>query len=99
VERVHLLPLVELEHAQAPRLLSIEESTHPVIQMPVEGLWIHAPTAAFLYQFREVVLHGRPTRVAQFEQPPEWWNGLTSLSDLKSGSRVQQRLPRPQGGS
>lgn len=79
VESVHLLPLVELEDAHAPRLLPIEESKHPVIQMPVDGLWIHAPTAAFLYQFREVVLHGRPTRVAQFEQPPEWWGGHTTL--------------------
>ncbi len=41
--------------------------------MPVMGHWIHAPTAAFLYQFREVVLHGRPTRVAHFEQPFSAW--------------------------
>jgi len=37
------------------------------------GEWIHAPTAAVLYQFREVVLHGRDTRVARFEQPTWAW--------------------------
>jgi hypothetical protein len=37
--------------------------------MPVGGSWIAAPTAAVLYQFREVCLLGRTTRVAHFEQP------------------------------
>jgi 8-oxo-dGTP pyrophosphatase MutT (NUDIX family) len=73
VASVHLVPLAGLDHAEAPRLIGIPESAHPVIQMPVLGFWIHAPTAAFLYQFREVVLHGRPTRVAHFEQPVSAW--------------------------
>jgi 8-oxo-dGTP pyrophosphatase MutT (NUDIX family) len=73
VASVHLVPLSGLDHSQAPRLLAIPDSEHPVIQMPVMGHWIHAPTAAFLYQFREVVLHGRPTRVAHFEQPFSAW--------------------------
>jgi hypothetical protein len=30
---------------------------------------IHAPTAAILYQLREVVLHGRATRVSHLEEP------------------------------
>jgi len=34
---------------------------------------VHAPTAAVLYQVREVVVHGRPTRVAHFEQPVWAW--------------------------
>jgi len=37
--------------------------------MPVGLTWIAAPTAAFIYQFREVCIAGRPTRVAHFEQP------------------------------
>ena len=34
---------------------------------------IFAPTAAVLYQFREVVLMGRDTRVAHYYQPPFAW--------------------------
>ena len=33
----------------------------------------YAPTAAILYQFRELCLLGRPTRVAHFEQPRFAW--------------------------
>ena len=34
---------------------------------------IFAPTAAVLYQFREVVLMGRNTRVSHYDQPPFAW--------------------------
>jgi hypothetical protein len=34
---------------------------------------IHAPTAAFLYQLREVGLRGKSTRVAHYEQPVFAW--------------------------
>ena len=40
---------------------------------PVGGGCIAAPTAAILYQFRELCLLGRPTRVAHFEQPSFAW--------------------------
>jgi 8-oxo-dGTP pyrophosphatase MutT (NUDIX family) len=73
VASVHLVPVADLDHPEAPRLLTIPESDRPVIQMPVLGFWIHAPTAAVLYQFREVVVHGRHTRVAHFEQPTWAW--------------------------
>jgi hypothetical protein len=36
------------------------------------GQFIHAPTAALIYQFREV-LAGRDTRVAELEQPVFAW--------------------------
>ena len=55
-------------------LLSIPESERPVIQMPVLGRTIHAPTAAVLYQLREVAMHGRATRVDHLEQPVWAWN-------------------------
>jgi 8-oxo-dGTP pyrophosphatase MutT (NUDIX family) len=73
VAEVYLIPVRELDQPDAPRLLEIEESDQPVIQMPMRGGWIHAPTAAVLYQFVEVVVHGRPTRVAHFEQPVWAW--------------------------
>ena len=44
-----------------------------MIQLPLLGTLVHAPTAAMLHQFGEVVLHGRPTRVAHFEQPVFAW--------------------------
>jgi len=73
IASVHLIPLAELDHPDAPRLLSIPESSNPVIQMPIMGHWIHAPTAAILLQLREVALHGRPTRVDHFDQPTWAW--------------------------
>jgi hypothetical protein len=41
--------------------------------MPVGDDWIAAPTAALIYQFREVAIAGRSTRVAHFEQPEFAW--------------------------
>jgi 8-oxo-dGTP pyrophosphatase MutT (NUDIX family) len=73
VAAVHLVPIAGFDHPEAPRLLVIPESDRPVIQMPVFGNWIHAPTAAVLYQFREVAVHGRITRVSQYEQPTWAW--------------------------
>lgn len=73
VAEVHRVPLAHLERSDAPRFVSIPESDRPVIQMPLVGTLIHAPTAAVLYQFREVAVHGRPTRVAHLEQPVWAW--------------------------
>jgi hypothetical protein len=44
-----------------------------VIQVPLLGAMIHAPTAAVMYQMREVVVHGRATRVDHLEQPVFAW--------------------------
>lgn len=73
VDSVHLIPLAELDHPEAPRLIRIPESPNPVIQMPLMGQWIHAPTAAILLQLRDVALHGRATRVDHFDQPTWAW--------------------------
>jgi hypothetical protein len=43
-----------------------------VIRLHLGGQQIHAPTAALIYQFREV-LAGRDTRVAELEQPVFAW--------------------------
>ena len=70
VASIHRIPAAEFMRADAPLLDAIADSEHPVLRMPVgQGHWIAAPTAAFLYQFREVCLSGRSTRVAHFEQP------------------------------
>jgi 8-oxo-dGTP pyrophosphatase MutT (NUDIX family) len=73
VARVHLVPLEVLDAPGVPRFVSIPESERPVIQLPILGSLIHAPTAAIVYQMREVVSHGRPTRVDHLEQPVWAW--------------------------
>jgi 8-oxo-dGTP pyrophosphatase MutT (NUDIX family) len=69
VASIHRIPVAEFMRADAPLLDPIEDSVHPVLRMPVGDTWIAAPTAAFLYQFRELCIAGRTTRVAHFEQP------------------------------
>lgn len=73
VEGIHRVPLRELLRAEAPLLDSIPESDHPVLRMPLGDEWFAAPSAAIAYQFREVALLGRDTRVAHFEQPYFAW--------------------------
>jgi mutator protein MutT len=73
VASAHLVPLIELDKPEFPRLIPGTEPDRPIIQLPLFGRFVHAPTAAVLYQFREVAFHGRPTRVAHFDQPTFAW--------------------------
>lgn len=73
VASVHRIPVRELMREDAPILNHIPQSQHPVLRMPVGSGWIAAPTAALLYQFREVCIADRHTRVAHFEQPVFAW--------------------------
>jgi len=75
VAEVHRIPLSVLLRPEVPRLRRIEESERPVIAVPIPMLDtnVHAPTAAVLYQLREVALRGRPTRVDHYEQPVFAW--------------------------
>jgi len=41
----------------------------PYLRWPFRGGAMFAPTAALIHQFREVVIHGRTTRVAEYAQP------------------------------
>jgi 8-oxo-dGTP pyrophosphatase MutT (NUDIX family) len=56
-----------------PYYLDIPESDRPVVQLPIVGHRVHAPTAAVLLQFCEVALRDRPTRVDGLEQPVFAW--------------------------
>jgi 8-oxo-dGTP pyrophosphatase MutT (NUDIX family) len=71
VGELHRIPLPAID--VEPRFLTIPESDAPVIQLPLFDRFVHAPTGAVLYQFREVVLRGRATRVAHLEQPVFAW--------------------------
>ncbi|MDP3798405.1 MAG: CoA pyrophosphatase [Polaromonas sp.] len=73
VASIHRIPIAEFMRADAPMLADEGHGGHPVLRMPVGNHWIAAPTAAILYQFREVCIEGRPTRVAHFEQPAFAW--------------------------
>lgn len=73
VARIHRVPLTEFSRPGSPQFISIPESDRPVIRYPILGTLVHAPTAAVLYQFVEVALLGRETRVAHLEQPVWAW--------------------------
>lgn len=73
VHSIHRIPVAELLRPDAPLLNQPKGQDHPVLRMPIGERWIAAPTAAFLYQFREVVVLGRMTRVAHFDQPFFAW--------------------------
>jgi 8-oxo-dGTP pyrophosphatase MutT (NUDIX family) len=69
VASIHRIPVRELMRDDAPMLDREDEREELVLRMPVGNTWIAAPTAAVLYQFRELCIAGRATRVAHFEQP------------------------------
>lgn len=73
VAEVHRIPLVALDAPGVPRIFDIPESDRPVISVPLLGDFIFAPTAAVLYQLREVGVHGRATRVSHYDQPVFAW--------------------------
>jgi 8-oxo-dGTP pyrophosphatase MutT (NUDIX family) len=73
VAGLYRVPLAELDKPGVPTVVTIPESDRPVIQVPLLSRLIHAPTAAILYQMREVVVHGRATRVDHFDQPVWAW--------------------------
>jgi 8-oxo-dGTP pyrophosphatase MutT (NUDIX family) len=72
VASVHRIDLDNIELAEAFDFVAIPESTRRVIRFHFEGRLIHAPTAAMIYQFREM-LAGRATRVGDLEQPVFAW--------------------------
>jgi mutator protein MutT len=74
VAAIFRVPLAELDRPDVPRIHEIPESDRPVISIPLLGTNIHAPTAAILYQLREVAVWGRSTRVADYEQPVFAWS-------------------------
>jgi mutator protein MutT len=73
VAAIHRIPLTELLREDAPMLETIPGSEHPVLFMPIGKDFVAAPTAAMMYQFREVALYGNDTRVDHYEQPRFAW--------------------------
>ena len=69
---VHRVPLDEIAREEAVAFTTIPESPRRLVHMKINRTTVHAPTAALLYQFREL-LAGRTTRVAELEQPVFAW--------------------------
>jgi 8-oxo-dGTP pyrophosphatase MutT (NUDIX family) len=71
VYRVGLQALLDA----VPRFISIPESDRPVLQLPLGGELIHAPTGAVLFQLRQVGLLGRTgERVDEIGEPVFAWS-------------------------
>ena len=66
VARLFLIPAPELQQAVAVADLSEPDR----FSLKFREVEVFAPTAAILYQFSEVALDGRASRVADFYQPP-----------------------------
>jgi len=71
VARIFRVPLADLD--VEPEFLHIPQVPGPVIRLPLFDRYVHAPTAAIIYQFCQVALHGNTLRVAQFEAPVHLW--------------------------
>jgi 8-oxo-dGTP pyrophosphatase MutT (NUDIX family) len=73
VASTHLIRLDHIHSDEAVTFETIPESARPLIRLRInEEQFIHAPTAALVYQLRELIA-GRITRVADLEQPVFAW--------------------------
>lgn len=69
VHSVHQVTLERLVGEDLPGWTTTSAGVR-LLNMPLrERMTVHAPTGAILYQFREVALLGRPTRVRDLLQP------------------------------
>ena len=73
VASIHTVSFKELASPSAPQFEEIPESDRKVLSMRLSVDQIYAPTAAFLYQFREVGILGKNTRVLHYDQPRFAW--------------------------
>ena len=72
VARVYHIKLADIAPSEAVEFFTIPESDRTLIRIHMAGNQVHAPTAALVFQFRELVA-GRTTRVADLEQPVFAW--------------------------
>ena len=72
VASIHRIGLDQILAHDAVDFVTIPESDRPVVRLRINDDRIHAPTAAVLYQFAELIA-GRQTRVHQLEQPTFAW--------------------------
>lgn len=69
IHSIHPVAVEALTAPGVPRWSRLPDG-RPLLQMPLRrGLVVHAPTGAILWQFAEVGLRGRQTRVQNLVQP------------------------------
>ncbi|MXZ80649.1 MAG: CoA pyrophosphatase [Gammaproteobacteria bacterium] len=73
--RVFRIPFEELDSEAIPVFEPGIHPDRPVLcsEFPTLGHRMYSPTAAILYQFREVAIRGDATRVAHYDQPRFAW--------------------------
>lgn len=76
VASAHLVSLRSLDAPGVPRIVAGADSLRPLVTIPLDEpkTVVFAPTAALIYQLREVVVHGRDTRVDHFGEPRFAWS-------------------------
>lgn len=67
------VPLADLLDPAHVVTHTIPQSDRPVLALAILNTLIYAPTAAILYQFAEVAVLGKDTRVDHYEQPMFAW--------------------------
>lgn len=72
VASTHFIRLDRVLRDDAVEFETIPESPRPLVRVHIGDQHVHAPTAAMIYQLRELVA-GRVTRVAHLEQPVFAW--------------------------
>jgi 8-oxo-dGTP pyrophosphatase MutT (NUDIX family) len=72
VTQVYRIPVADLD--VPPQFVHAPETDAPVIRLPLLDRFVHAPTAAVIYQFCQVALHGSQVRVAHYEAPAFLWH-------------------------
>lgn len=73
VAEVFRVPVDALDAPELPILETIPESDRPVLSVHLLGHRVFAPTAAILYQFARVAVHGQEVRVADYDEPVFAW--------------------------
>lgn len=73
VASIHTTTFRDLARKDAPQFERIPQSDREVLSMRLKPDHIYAPTAAMLYQFREVGILGQATRVLEYDQPVFAW--------------------------
>lgn len=75
VAEVYRIPFSELDSDAIPVFEPGVEEGRPILcsEFPALGHRMYSPTAAIIYQFREVAIRGRSTRVNHYDQPRFAW--------------------------
>lgn len=75
VEKVLFIPFREMDSEAIPHFRDGVDPDRPILfsRFPSIGHSMYSPTAALFYQFREVCLRGRTTRVGHYDQPKFAW--------------------------